>query len=89
MGRDGSKIGLQRADGNQVVLQRDWIRVPLPRDVDPGQECTVQVDVAAAGVRAGDLIRVDLVAEGVTWFESVGSSPLILRTPLDSGRPLY
>ena len=83
------EIGLQRADGNQVVLQRDWIRVPLPRDVDPGQECTVQVDVAAAGVRAGDLIRVDLVAEGVTWFESVGSSPLILRTPLDSGGPLY
>jgi SAM-dependent methyltransferase len=74
-------VGVQLLDGEGRLLARDHYRVPLPRSVEPGQtvvvtcRCPVPSEAGAYG------FKVDLVAEGVTWFEAAGSSAAV--APLD------
>jgi hypothetical protein len=67
-------IGIQLLDRDGRLLGRDHHRQVLPHPVGPGQ--TVAVTVACPTPRApgGYQLKVDLVAEGVTWFEAVGST---------------
>lgn len=63
---------LSREDGTLVAL--DHAREALPHRVAPGDRVSVSVPLVidAPGAYRVD---VDLVAEGVTWFENVGSAP--------------
>ena len=53
------------------MIARDYHRVPLDRDVAPGEEWTRSIEVPHP--REGAFLRVDLVAEGVAWFEAGGT----------------
>ena len=66
--------GLKICAGTGEVLREDLGRTSLPHDVAPGGQ--VSVDVTVAGeLRPGRYtLRYDMVLEGVTWFESHGSS---------------
>lgn len=59
------------AAGNRVV---DDGRVGLPHDLDPGAECTVELEIAAPQKPGDYAVSVDCVQEGVAWFESKGST---------------
>jgi hypothetical protein len=71
------QLGIQLLNQQRIVQNRDFMRVPLPHDVDPGQECGVQFAVPPLPAEGG-YYKVDLVAEGVSWFETAGSSPLLI-----------
>jgi SAM-dependent methyltransferase len=74
-------LGLQSLDATGALVNRDWRRVPLPRCVAPGETIRLVIDLEherAAGIRA---VRLDLVAEGVTWFEQCGNRPVIVDIP--------
>ncbi len=64
-------------DGSRVELQRG----ALPVSVESGESVEASVAVALPEIPVGAELLLDLVCEGVTWFEQTGSSPL--RIPLD------
>jgi SAM-dependent methyltransferase len=69
------RFGAQLVDGHGVVLDRDWRRVDLPRDVLPGETVSLLLDVSDAPAEAR-AIRCDLVNELRSWFEDQGSQTL-------------
>jgi SAM-dependent methyltransferase len=66
-------VGVQLLDREGRLLARDHFRVPLPRSVEPGQTVVVTCHCPAPSEAGTYGFKVDLVAEGVTWFEAAGS----------------
>ncbi len=62
--------------GNTVVW--DGIRTPLGADVAPGATVTLQANIATPATAGSYSLTLDLVREGVAWFQSFGSAPLSL-----------
>lgn len=59
-------------EANGRLLEVDHFRADLPQTVAPGQTIQMTVDVPLTA--AGDCqIAFDLVAEGMSWFENLGS----------------
>jgi len=71
-------------DGRQVLLkpERDF-RTPLPADVPPGNEVTLNAKVATPAEAGKLILQWDLVEEGVTWFADRGSKPLTLAVEVE------
>jgi hypothetical protein len=67
------KVGIMRCDADGAVVERDWIRVPLPRDVDPGESVEIACEVPVTSS-----VCVDLVSEHVKWF-GAATAPIAAR----------
>jgi hypothetical protein len=79
-GRVGAvRLGVQLLDGAKQLQEKDLLRVPLPHDVPPADECIVEFEVPLPAGSAPHYLKFDLVAEGVAWFETEGSTPLVVR----------
>jgi hypothetical protein len=79
------QLGIRLCNIHGRLLRDDLARGPLPRDVAPGEEVEIEVTVPAPG--PGEyLLRYDLVDEGRSWFELLGSEarehPLKVFDPL-------
>ena len=75
------RLGAQRLDDDGVVEDRDWIRVALPRCVAPGEEVRIRLDLSPeVHGPAPASVKIDMVSEGVCWFEEHGSQPLDVCT---------
>lgn len=65
--------GVQLLDRSMRLIDRDYHRITLPRAIAPGETLTLTFDCPLP-VEPGQYgVKVDLVAEGVTWFETAGS----------------
>jgi hypothetical protein len=71
-------LGVQLLDAGGRLVARDHHRVPLPHDVAPGTSVAVVLDCPAPAAPGNYVLKFDLVAEGVTWFETAGS-PTVSR----------
>jgi len=71
--------GLKVFNAQGELLREDLGRMPLPRDVMPGDEIELEMTVAGALPAGRYELRYDMVVEGVTWFE-FHSSPGPRRT---------
>lgn len=67
------RLGVQVLDGESRLLARDHHRVALPHDVAPGQEVTLTFHCPVPETPGRYRLKRDFVAEGITWFEAVGS----------------
>jgi len=65
------------ATENRMVDQYDGIRSPIPSNIRPGQEVTID-NVKILGPNQGGsyLLQLTLVQESVTWFETQGADTL-------------
>ena len=62
------------------VIDFDWHRAALDRDVDPGERFVARLALPAIGRPGAYDLHFDLVVEGVTWFAAHGASrPPVLR----------
>ena len=68
-------LGVQLLDAEERLVARDYHRVVLPHDVAPGQTVRLSFECPAPGEPGRYRMKRDFVAEGVTWFETVGSVP--------------
>jgi len=73
-------LAVQLLDANGRIVARDYHRVTLPQDVAPGHKATVSFECPVPADPGSYGLKLDFVAEGVTWFETAGSVPV--STPL-------
>jgi hypothetical protein len=64
-------------DGQRKLVNRDFHRADLPKDLSPGDEAVVRLVFTAPGTAGPHGMKVDLVIEGVTWFEPKGSTTAV------------
>ena len=73
-------LGVQLLDGEGRMMARDHHRAALPNAVAPRETVTVTFECPVPDRPGRFRLKVDLVAEGVAWFETTGSTPV--STPL-------
>ena len=57
----------------------DWSRASLPRDLDPGEEVVLALELPVISQPGRYLVVFDMVSEFVTWFGQRGSSVVSLE----------
>jgi SAM-dependent methyltransferase len=72
------RLGLQLLGPDRSLLNLDFARVELPKDLSPGEAVSLAVDVALPDPEAPYVLKLDMVDEHLCWFEDVGSRPLYL-----------
>jgi SAM-dependent methyltransferase len=70
-------VGIQLLDAERNVISRDFRRIPLPADIYPGQSFALDVEFPAPVDPGHYHLKVDLVAEGLVWFDATGSDPSV------------
>lgn len=63
------QVGAHLLDEKDKIANYDYVRVQLPRDIEPGETISLELNAS------GNLV-IDMVSEGVSWFENFGSSPV-------------
>ena len=74
---------LYRAGPPRELIDFDWYRVDLPRDVRPGDQVVLQTALPTIDARGDYLVVFDLVVEELTWFSDRGSTPAVLSIRVD------
>jgi MoaA/NifB/PqqE/SkfB family radical SAM enzyme len=71
-GRRLVRVGAQLLDAERELRDRDFVRASLPATVDAGawQDLRLEIPPMAPGHYH---LKLDLVSEGIDWFESCGS----------------
>jgi SAM-dependent methyltransferase len=72
----GAHLSRVDATGTRTMLNYDFLRVPLPRDVLPGDSVVLVGSVVAPGSIGSYLISFDMVDEMIKWFSEDGSEEL-------------
>jgi ubiquinone/menaquinone biosynthesis C-methylase UbiE len=73
------RIGVQLMDANQRLVDREFHRASLPSPLPPGAQAECELTCSAPSAPGTYHLKIDLVAEGVTWFEPVGSRAVMQR----------
>lgn len=84
------RVGAQLLDVNGQVVDKDYARAELPREVKPGDACDVPLEFRLPPTPGRYAVKVDLLLEQVSWFEERGSQPLTIekrRTNLRTAPP--
>ena len=82
-GRGYVRLGAQLLDAGGVMLSRDHARADLPADVPEGGSATVVLEPAVPASPGDYVLRLDLVNEGVGWFEAEGSPVVDVALEVD------
>jgi len=80
-------LGLQLLAPDGRMRERELARVRLDRAVPPGGRTLLAVAVDLAPEEDAVLLKLDLVAARVCWFEDRGSRPAVVRLGPVAGEP--
>jgi len=64
------RLGAQLYDEKKNLLERDFAREFLPRDIPRGEALTMNMSIPAIEQSGRYYLKFDMVAEGLIWFES-------------------
>lgn len=73
------RMGVQLLDADHRLVNRDFHRQAIPGPVDPGRQLVMEFTCPAPAAAGVHHLKLDLVAEGVTWFEPGGSAVAVAR----------
>jgi hypothetical protein len=71
-------VGVQLLDRDGRLLVRDHYRLALPHALAPGQTLAVTCACPAPSDPGVYQFKIDMVAEGLTWFEAAGSTAAVV-----------
>ena len=77
------RVGAQLLDSERRLLDRDYARQPITHNVPAGHAVSTNVSFKAPSTPGWYLLKLDLVSEGVSWFEPQGSTPTLHRIHVD------
>jgi hypothetical protein len=72
-GRRLVRLGAQLHDGEKNLLDLNYARAFLPRPLAGGEKATVAIELPAVRETGEYWLKLDLVSEGIDWFENGGS----------------
>jgi SAM-dependent methyltransferase len=78
------RLGVQLLDTQGRLLNRDHFRVDLPQELAAGATATVSFSCPMPVESGTYMLKLDMVAEGVTWFEPTGSPTAVLNVTIGS-----
>ena len=67
------RLGIQLLTSDHHMVDVEFARARLPADVPPGAAVEVDVNVTLPDADVRYVLKLDLVDEGICWFEDVGS----------------
>lgn len=67
------RLGVSRLGPDRRIVDLDFVRVRLPRDVDPGESIELAGLLPPVSESGRAALRFDMVSEGVCWFSEKGS----------------
>ena len=71
--RRSVRLGAQLHDADKNLINLDYARAFLPRDVLGGETCEIDIELPALQEKGRYFLRFDMVAEGIDWFDIGGS----------------
>jgi hypothetical protein len=71
------RVGIQLLDATSRLIGPDFVRCDLSADISPGESRTVRATFQAPAQAGAYGLKVDLVAEGVTWFGPRGTKAVV------------
>lgn len=74
---DHVRLGVQLLGSDGSVIDRDYLRQDFPGPVLPGGRCELTVWVPRPSSAGAFQLKLDLVREGIHWFEMAGSKTLL------------
>ncbi len=69
------RLGVSLLDDNRRIAELDYLRIPLPRDIEPGESVDLTGELPPFTRSGKASLRLDMVSEGVCWFSEKGSRP--------------
>jgi ubiquinone/menaquinone biosynthesis C-methylase UbiE len=72
------RLGFQLMTPERHLLDMDFARAELLRDVAPGSTIDLIVDLRLPNADAPYVLKLDMVDEHVCWFEDVGGKPVFV-----------
>jgi 2-polyprenyl-3-methyl-5-hydroxy-6-metoxy-1,4-benzoquinol methylase len=73
------RVGAQLLDNERRLIDRDYARQPITYDVPTGHTVSTNMLFKAPSTPGWYFLKVDLVSEGVSWFEPHGSTATLHR----------
>lgn len=73
------RVGAQLLDSERRLIDRDYARQPIMHEVPAGHTVSTHMWFKAPSTPGWYFLKVDLVSEGVSWFEPHGSTPTLHR----------
>jgi hypothetical protein len=67
------RLGVQLLTSDGTVVTRDFFRQGFPAPLDPGGRCELVLQIPPPPEMTTYQLKIDLVREGVSWFELGGS----------------
>jgi len=68
-------VGVHLLDADHRLIHHDFARAHLHGAVRPGESADVMMEFELPFGGVPSVLKLDLVAEGVCWFEDAGSRP--------------
>jgi hypothetical protein len=78
-GRRLVRLGGQLCAEDGTLINRDFARVSLPRELGPGERIDLPIEIPALDQSGRYQLKFDLVYEGVDWFENCGSQTTLKK----------
>jgi hypothetical protein len=72
------QIGIQLLAENRTVIALDFVRAALPQNLQPDHSIEVAIDFPVSDASTSYVLKIDMVDEGVCWFQDVGSLPVYI-----------
>jgi Radical SAM superfamily/Iron-sulfur cluster-binding domain len=72
-------LGVQLLDANKRLLNRDFARLGLPEPLAANESAIFDIRAKAPENKGSYWLKLDMVCEGIEWFESCGSTPAYLE----------
>lgn len=67
-------VGIQRILNDKVDI--DFKRIPIPHNIEPGNDFDIAISLN--DLRGSKYIKIDMVIEGICWFEQYGNKPFLI-----------
>jgi hypothetical protein len=72
-------LGIQLLDQHRQIINRDFARLILPRSLAANEREVLELRAKAPQQKGSYWLKLDMVCEGIEWFESCGSQPVCLE----------
>jgi SAM-dependent methyltransferase len=72
------RLGIQLLNAERRLMDMEFSRTGLGAHVPPGGALDINVALTLPDAAASYVLKIDLVDEGICWFEDVGSKPVYL-----------